>query len=471
MSLLHPHNFYPYQRRAVEHQLNNPRSMLFLFLGAGKTPITLTTINHLKRHGFIKGSLVVAPKRVAQSVWHREARKWSHLRHMTFSHILGTAQERIAAVFRPADVHVINYENLPWLEVQLQHYLLSRDQPLPWQFLCLDESSKVKNAQTHRVEALESLLPSFPWRTGLTGTPASNGLIDLHGQYRVIDDGQRLGINVSDYRRAYFKSTGYGGYGYECTNEDAIHRAIADITLEMSADDYANLPDFIVHDVLVDMEPKHRVQYEQMEKEFFLELEGGADLEVENEAAKINKLLQISNGFVYTNTETREWSKLHESKLEALDDIIEEAAGEPILLGYIFRPDAELIQKKYPYAVNLTRLPGKQFNQAIDDFAAGKIKLLIGHPASMGHGIDSLQAGSHIMVWFGIPWSLELYQQMNARLHRTGQGQPVRCYRILGRQTMDLAVAEALGHKDVTQKTLREAIKTYRLKMKLDKGD
>lgn len=466
--MLHPSNFYPYQRRAIEHQLNNPRSMLFLFLGAGKTPITLTTINHLKQHGFITGSLVVAPKRVAQSVWHREARKWSHLRHMTFSHIMGTAQERIAAVFRPADVHIINYENLPWLETQLQHYLISRGHPLPWQFLCLDESSKVKNAETQRVKAMGSLLPFFPWRTGLTGTPAPNGLIDLHGQYKVIDDGQRLGINVTDYRRAHFRSSGYGGYAYECTNETAIHQAVADITLEMSATDYANLPDFIVHNVMVDMEPKQRQQYERMETDFFMELENGADLEVENEAAKINKLLQISNGFVYTNTETREWSRLHEAKLDALDDIIEEASGEPILLGYVFRPDADLILKRFPYAVNLTRLSGQQFNQAIDDFAAGRIKLLIGHPASMGHGIDGLQAGSHIMVWFGLPWSLELYQQMNARLHRTGQGQPVRAYRILGRKTMDLAVAEALSHKDVTQQTLRDAIKKYRQEMRYD---
>jgi SNF2 family DNA or RNA helicase len=326
----------------------------------------------------------------------------------------------------------------------------------------------VKNSQAQRVKALVPLLPSFNWRTGLTGTPASNGLIDLHGQYLVIDDGKRLGVNISDYRNTYFTTSGYNGYAYECIDEEGIHQRIADITLEMSKEDYAKLPDFTVHDVSIELGPKARAQYEQMEKEFILEFENEVDLEVDNEAAKINKLLQISNGFVYTCTETKAWSPLHDQKLEALGDIIEEAAGEPILLAYNYRPDAAMIKKKFPYAVDITGTSTQQFNAIKDDFAAGRIKLLIGHPASMGHGIDGLQAGSHIIVWYGLPWSLENYLQTNERLHRTGQGQPVRAYRILSKSTMDLAVAEALSRKDSTQKTLRAAIKRYREELKYD---
>lgn len=451
------------------HQLANQRNMLFLFMGSGKTAITLTTINHLQQHGVISGALICGPLRVVQSVWEKEARKWQHLEHLTFSLIHGTPAERIHAVFKKANIHLINYEGLSWLRVQLEHYLLSRGLPLPWQFLVLDESSKVKNTMSQRVGALvnnvngwPSIVSNFPWRTGLTGTPAPNGLIDLHGQYRCIDDGQRLGRNISDYRGNYFKSSGFGGYSYTCESPDTIHQAIADITLEMSQEDYLTLPDFIVQDVSLDLPEKARVQYDQLEKEFFIEFDDGGELEVDNAAARINKLIQFSNGHLYVDPVTREWKRVHDLKLDALEDIIEEAAGSPILLGYIFRTDAMRIQQRFKYAVNLTGMNGDEFNQAISDFAAGKIKLLMGHPASMGHGTDGLQFGSSILVWFGIPWGLELYQQLNKRLHRQGQGEPVRAYRILCNQTMDQAVSMALEVKDATQSGLREAVKQYR---------
>lgn len=462
--MLHPRQLEDYQRRAVIHQIMQPRNFLWLFMGAGKTIITLTTASHLFDHGVIRGVLICGPLRVIQSVWDKEARKWEHTKHLTFSLIHGTPQERIRALYRPAHVYLTNYENLAWLSVQLDHYFIKQGYALPFDMLVLDESSKMKNSNSQRVAAIKPLLPYFKYRTGLTGTPATNGLIDLHGQFLVVDDGERLGPDLKTYRSNYFESIGYGGYKYACSkiNSDMIHRQVADIVLEMREEDYIKLPDFIVHDIEVDLPPKARIKYNVLEKEFFVELDSGTPLEVQNEAAKINKLLQFSNGAAYTNTETREWEAVHDAKLDALEDIIEEAAGSPILLGYIFKPDAYRIQKKFKFAVNLTGLTGQEFNKAIDDFVDGKIKLLIGHPASIGHGVDSLQHGGRILVWFGIPWSLELYLQLNKRIHRRGQGEPVRAYRILGKDTMDQVVSVALQGKKVTQDTLRAAVAKYR---------
>ncbi len=462
--MLHPSQLNDYQRRAVNHQLVNPRSFLWLFMGSGKTIITLTTIKHLLGHGVIKAALVCGPLRVIQSVWEKESLKWTHTRGMSFSMVHGSPEQRITALFKDADVYLINYENIPWMAVQLEHYFIKRGHALPFDMLVLDESSKMKNSNSQRVKAMDPLLPYFKYRTGLTGTPATNGLIDLHGQFLVVDDGQRLGLNLKTYKANYFKSAGYGGYKFECSDSsaDRIHRQVADIVLEMKEEDYIKLPDFITIDVKIDLPPQARKKYEALEREFFVELDSGTELEVFNEAAKINKLLQFSNGSVYTNTETRAWETVHDGKLDALEDILEEAAGNPVLLGYIFRPDAVRIQKRFPFAVNLTGLTGQQFNKAIADFAESRIKLLIGHPASIGHGTDGLQHGGRILTWFGIPWSLELFLQLNKRLHRRGQEEPVRAYRILGRNTMDNVVKDVLTHKNVTQATLREAVAKYR---------
>jgi len=462
--MLHISSLDNYQRRAVVHQIGQPRNFLWLFMGSGKTIITLTTIAHLIEQGVIHSALVCAPLRVAQTVWEKESRKWSHTNHLTFSLIHGTAQERIRAVFRPANVYLINYENLPWLSMQLDHYFVKQGYSLPFDMLVLDESSKMKNAQSQRVQAMEPLLPYFKYRTGLTGTPATNGLIDLHGQFLMVDDGVRLGPNITDYRSNYFSSEGFGGYKYSCNkeNSDHIHRQVADIVLEMKEEDYIKLPRFIVNDILVEIPRKARTLYDQLEREFFVELDSGTELEVVNEASKVNKLLQFSNGAAYTNSETREWERIHDAKLDALEDILEEAEGAPILLGYVFRTDAARIKKRFKFAVDLTGLSGQEFNKAVDDFGKGRLRLLIGHPGSMGHGTDGLQYGGSILVWFGLPWSLEYYLQLNKRLHRRGQGAPVRAYRILGNNTMDQAVSLALMSKDITQQDLRAAVAKYR---------
>lgn len=465
MALLAKKNLHDYQRTAINFQVNNPRSMLWQFMGAGKTIVTLTTAGHLIGHGYNRAMLVLAPLRVVQSVWEKEARKWEHTQDLTFSYITGKPDQRMSGLFKPADIYLTNYENLQWLSAQLRAYFIDRGIPMPFDMLVCDEISKLKNIdETVRGEALLPLLDGFTWRTGLTGTPAPNGYIDLHGQYRVIDDGVRLGVSKEAYTNAYFKTCGHMGYSFEIAAESnrIIEANISDITLEMAEEDYLTLPDFMVYDLHAQMPPKARKQYLQMEADMFAEIDDGADLEVTSEVSKINKLLQMANGAAYVDPETREWVKLHDAKLDVLEDILEEAAGQPVLLGYNFRTDAERICKRFKFAVNLNALNAKEFNQAISDFAAGRIRLLIGHPASMGHGTDGLQYGGSILVWFGLPWSLEYYLQLNKRLHRQGQGKPVTCYRILCPDTMDEAVSIKLTMKDDTQKSLRAAVGAYR---------
>jgi len=463
-------DLHGYQLRAVNHQIEHPRNFLWLFMGAGKTVVTLTTIAHLIKHGAIRAALVCAPLRVAQSVWAQEAQKWEHLRHLRFSLIHGGGPiDRMRALTRPADVYLINYEGIVWLAAQLRHYYVGRGTLLPFDMLVLDESSRMKNVDTKRMEAFlgegtDSLLPYFTYRTGLTGTPASNGLEDLFGQFLVVDNGERLGTSLNSYLSTHFTAEGYGGYKHQVTpnGERFIHERVSDIVLEMNQDEYNRLPDMIVNDIYVDLKPEHRVQYEQLERDLFTELDNGVELEVLNEAAKTNKCLQYSNGAAYTNTETREWHPVHDAKLDALEDILEEAGGEPVLVAYNYRPDAARIMKRFPYAKNITGMSGAEFTQTLSDWKAGKVRLLLGHPASMGHGVDGLQDRGNILVWFGLNWSLELYLQFNARLQRQGQGRPVVCHRILTNDTLDDAVKVALAVKDTIQTDLRAAVDQYR---------
>jgi SNF2 family DNA or RNA helicase len=462
--MLEKRQLHDYQKRAINHQVNNPRSLLFLGMGLGKSCITLTTIDHLITHGIIRSALILAPLRVCAGTWQQEAKKWGHLEHLTFSHITGSPDQRMSSLFKPANVYLTNYENLPWLSAQLHAYFIGNNLAMPFDMLVCDESTKIKNPSTRRVEALLPLLPNITYRTCLTGTPAANGLLDLFGQFLVTDDGQRLGTTYDAYKNAYFKTSGYRGYTYEIIEggEAIIHKVISDITMEMSTEDYLKLPRLITYDVHAIMPPQARKLYDKMEKDLFVELDSGTEVDVTSEVGKIVKLLQISNGNLITNSETHEWEPLHNGKLDVLEDIIEEAAGEPILLAYNFRADAARIIDKFKYAVDITKLTGKVFNKAVADFAAGRTKLMIGHPASVSRGIDSLQHGSNIIVWYGLNWSLELTLQMNARLHRQGQVKPVACYRILCLDTFDMVMSDRLTMKDETQKTLLKAISNYR---------
>lgn len=463
--MLTPNLLHDYQKRAVNHQCTRPHSMLWLDMGLGKTIVTLTSIAHLIGTGFLRGVVIVAPIRVIRLVWRQEAAKWEHTKHLRFSMMTGTRDQRTRALLRPADIWLINYENLGWMAEVLDTYFVSKGKPMPFNGVVWDEISKMKNSTTNRVKAVRKVLPAFDWTTGLTGTPASNGYKDLHGQFLVVDKGQRLGVSKTAFKTRFYKKAGpYKEVPYPDT-EETIKNLIGDITLEMSAEDYNKLPDLIVNDVEVEMPTEVRAKYEQMEREFFTVLDSGKELEVFNSAALTNKCLQFSNGAVYPVAGMPLWEPVHDAKLDALEEIIDEAQGSPVLCAYAYRSDAERIMQRFKSLdpINLTECKSEgSLTAAMARWKSGQCALMIGHPASMGHGIDGLQHAGRTLVWFGLNWSLDLYDQFNARVRRQGQGASVVCHRILCRDTLDQAQAIALNEKATTQAGLRAAVKQYR---------
>lgn len=455
-----------YQKKIVNFQCTHPNSMIWADMGLGKTVTTLTSIAHLLKTGFLRGVIIVAPIRVIRLVWKQEAAKWKELHHLSFSMVAGTKDQRTRALLRPADIYLINFENLGWLAETLQTYFVKKDRPMPFNGIVWDEISKMKNSNTNRVKAFRKIADKFDWTTGLTGTPASNGYKDLHGQFLVVDKGVRLGTSKTAFRTRFYRKVGpYKEVPFDDT-ETVIKGLIGDITLEMSAEDYNPLPDLIVNNVEIEMPENLRTMYEKMEKEFFLQLDSGSEIEVFNQAALTNKCLQFSNGAMYPVAGMPLWEPIHDLKLEALEDIIEEAQGSPVLCSYAYRSDAERIMKRFAAIdpINLTECKSEHsLTNAMHRWKTGDCQLMIGHPASMGHGIDGLQRNGHILVWYGLNWSLDLYEQFNARVRRQGQGVPVICHRILMQDTLDQAQVMALDEKAQTQAGLRNAIKQYRL--------
>ncbi len=482
--LLTPQQLFDYQRECVLHQLYHNDSMLWLQMGLGKTPITLTTIVDRMRAGQVQKTLIFGPLRVIQAVWAREARKWSHTKHLRFSVIHGNKEKRARALFVDADVYLCNYENMNWLAEILCHYYLDQDKPLPFQFVVYDEVSKLKNSTTLRMKGgnrdrkdargesyaikvigWKKIIKHFKYRTGLTGTPASNGYLDLHGQYLAVDGGKRLGEFITHYKDSYFASD-YQGWSYTPTElgKQWIEHKISDITKKMDAKDYLDLPETNVINMMVDLPPKAVKAYREVEKQMFTQLDNGAEIEVFSRSSVSNKTLQFCNGSPYLSSDSSDYEILHDAKLDALEEVMEEAGGSPVLCSYTFKADAERIMKRFKKykPVNLTATKSADSEKVIDKWNSGGIKLLIGHPASMGHGIDGLQDSGSIIVWFGLNWSLELYEQMNGRLDRQGQINSVSIIRIMCRDTVDLAVADALERKTDDQEGLKAALQRYR---------
>ena len=471
--MLTPDLLHDYQKRAVNFQCSSPTTMLWLDMGLGKTVITLTSIAHLLACNHLRGVVIVAPIRVIRLVWRQEALGWSHTKHLTFSMLTGTKDQRTRALLRPANIFLVNYENLGWLAEVLQTYFISKNRPLPFDGLVWDEISKCKNSTTDRVRAVfnaqrnHNVLDHFKWVTGLTGTPASNGYKDLHGQYLVVDRGKRLGTSKTAFMTEWYRKIPdtRTQIAYDDTT-DRIKQLIGDITLEMSAEDYNKLPDLVVNDINIEMPENLRTMYDRMEKEFLILLDSGKEVEMFNQAALTNKCLQFANGAMYPVAGMPLWEPIHDLKLEALEEIIDEAQGQQVLCAYGYRSDAERIMKKFHHLrpINLTECKSEaSLVNAMARWASGDCPLMIGHPASMGHGIDGLQKRGHTIVWYGLNWSLDLYDQMNARIRRQGQGAPVICHRILMLDTLDQAQALALTDKASTQAGLRNAVKQYRL--------
>ena len=481
MALLSPKQLHEYQKECVIHQLMNKDSMLWLQMGLGKTPITLTTIVDRMRAGQVKKTLIFGPLRVIQSVWSREAAKWEHTKHLKFSVVTGEKTKRTRALFMDADIFTCNYENMNWLAETLDHYYISQGRPIPFEMVVYDEVSMLKNSTTKRmaggkrkvrggweaevkVTGWRKMINLFEYRTGLTGTPASNGYLDLHGQYLAVDGGKRLGEYITHYKDSYFTSD-YNGWKYTPTEQGKawIEHHIGDITKKMDAKDYLDMPPVKVTNLMVDLPATARKAYEEIEKDMFTQLDTGREIELFSRSSVSNKCLQFCNGTPYVG-ETSEFEKLHDVKLDALAEVLEEAQGQPVLCSYSFVSDAKRIMEKFKSykPVNLTAEPSSRTAAIIDDWNTGKIKLLIGHPRSMGHGIDGLQQSGSIIVWFGVNWSLELYDQMNGRIDRQGQKSPVSIIRILCRDTLDLAVADAIERKTDDQQGLKDAISRYR---------
>jgi len=453
---------HEYQRRAINFILSRPEAVLLLDMGLGKTVITLTALFELCWDRFEANKvLVIAPLRVARYTWPEELAKWNHLKGLTMSVAVGDADERRAALKRQADIYVINRENVEWL-------IYDSGVDFNFDTLVVDELSSFKSHQAKRFKALMKVRPRVERFIGLTGTPCSNGLMDLWAQFRLADMGTRLGRFIGKYRRDYFtpdKSNGHIVYSYRPRPgaEDDIYAAVKDITVSMKGADYLKLPEIVYNDVYVKLSASEMSKYRELKDRLVMSLDGG-EVTASNAAVLAGKLQQLANGAVYGDRFLSDDYSLpptftldvHDRKLDALEDLIEAANGKPVLIAYWFHHDWERIQLRLHK--RKTKIRKLHFDS---DFAAwneGELPIAAIHPASAGHGLN-LQAGGSALIWFGLSWSLELYQQTNARLYRQGQKNMVVIHRVIAKNTIDERVLAALECKNNTQAALIDAVK------------
>ena len=443
-----------YQVVAKDFIIGHPYAAVILDMGMGKTATTLSAVKELMFDRFeVTKVLVIAPLRVANTVWSDEIEQWAELRHLRYSKIVGTPKQRKVALQKDADIYIVNRENLPWLVEQCSPYF-------KWDMVVIDELSSFKSWQSKRFKAFMAMRPYMKRIVGLTGTPSSNGLMDLFAEFKVIDGGERLGRFIGEFRSRYFEEGRRNGnivYEYipmdyaECQIQDKI----SDITISMKALDYLDMPELISTKKLVRMTEKEKEKYSQFKKEYVLSELDGLEVTAANAASLTNKLVQLSNGAVYSDDHTV--VALHEQKLDALEDILESANGEPVLVAYWFKHDlARIIDRLEKLKVKSRVL---KTEEDIREWNKGNVPVGILHPASAGHGLN-LQKGGHHLVWFGLTWSLELYQQTNARLWRQGQeAETVVIQHIVTEGTIDEEILKALENKDAQQERLIEAVK------------
>ena len=453
---------HAYQQHATEHIINNPYSGLFLDMGLGKTVATLTAVDQLMNvFCEVNKVLVIAPKRVAEDTWSTEVGKWDHLRHLRLSIVLGTVRERKEALAKKADIYVINRENVPWLVAQYQS-------AFPFDMIVIDELSSFKSPKAIRFKSLRMVRPRVSRLVGLTGTPAPNGLIDLWPQLYLIDMGERLGKTVTGYRERYFNPGRRSGavvfdYKLRPGSEQEISAKISDICISMKAKDYLSLPDRINRTVEVHLPATIQAKYDEFERDQVMSIMSSdnerEEISAASAAALSTKLRQFANGAIYDDE--KNWHPVHDIKLDALEELVEAANGQPVLIFYAFRHDLERIQQR------LKAYKPRTLDSAEDIKAwnAKTIQVLLAHPASAGHGLN-LQAGGNIIIWFGLNWSLELYQQANARLDRQGQTKPVIIHHMITVDTIDTKIMKAIDGKAVTQTALMEAVKVLLKKYK-----
>jgi SNF2 family DNA or RNA helicase len=444
-----PHN---YQRYCINRVLTTPALGLLLDMGLGKTVITLTAVNDLKYNQFaVNKVLVIAPKKVAESTWAREAEKWEHLQLLRFSTVLGPQTKRVRALNTPADIYVINRENIPWL---VEYYRNA----WPFDMVIVDEFSSFKNHQAKRFKSLKWVRPHIKRIVGLTGTPAPNGLLDLWAQVYLLDSGERLGKTIGGFRERYFEPNQRNrdrvfNYSLKEGGEEAIQQLIGDICVSMKAEDYLELPDVTYNTIHVVLDSKAEKAYNKLETEMLLQVDGST-IDAGSAAVLTNKLLQLCNGAVYD--ENREIVQIHDCKLEAFMELVEGLNGKPALVFYNFQHDKERIKKAL--AKTPLRIRELKTDQDQVDWNHREIDILLAHPASAAYGLNLQQGGNHV-IWFGLNWSLELYQQANKRLHRQGQTEKVIIHHLTVEGGVDEDVVAALANKTSTQDSLMVALK------------
>ncbi|OFE84527.1 DEAD/DEAH box helicase [Listeria monocytogenes] len=438
---------HEYQSYATEFILSHPISAVFLEMGLGKSVITLSAIFDLCLDYFLVYKvLVIAPLRVARDTWPVEINKWDHLKGLTYSVAVGTEKERMDALKKQSTVYIINRENVDWL---VNKSGISFD----FDMVVIDELSSFKSYGAKRFKSLLKVRPSVKRIVGLTGTPSSNGLMDLWAEFRILDLGQRLGRYITHYRNTYFtpdKRNAQIVFSYKplAGAEDEIYRQISDITISMKSADFLQMPECIINEVPVSLNKKEWKIYADFKEDMVTNL-GAEEIDAVNAAVLSGKLLQMANGAVYDSENKAHI--IHDKKLDALEDLIEGANGKPVLVAYWFKHDLERIKNRFPVRQIKT-------SKDIEDWNSGSIPIAVIHPASAGHGLN-LQRGGSTLIWFGLTWSLELYQQTNARLYRQGQNETVVIHHIIAKDTIDEDVILALTRKEKTQAALINAVK------------
>lgn len=438
---------YEYQQYATRFIEKNEVAAIFLECGLGKSVITLTAIKNLIAKGEVKKVLVIAPLRVGKTTWPDEIEKWEHLKGLTYSVAIGTVKERESALRKNADITIINRENVEWL-------IAKSGVPFDYDMVVIDELSSFKSYKAKRFKYLLKARPTVERIVGLTGTPSSNGLMDLWAQFRLLDLGERLGRYITRYREGYFtpdKRNAQVVFSYKPLPgaEEKVYDKIGDITISMKAKDYLKMPDLVMNTVKVKMSDKDGAIYEQLKDDMFIDIRE-EEIDVANAAALSNKLQQLANGAIYGAD--KKVIRIHDGKLDALEDLIESANGKPVLVAYWFKHDLERIKERFPFV--------REIKNPDDIKAWNKGEILVGiiHPASAGHGLN-LQQGGSTMIWFGLTWSLELYQQTIARLYRQGQTKTVVVHHIVTEGTIDELMLVSLDRKEKRQDALIDAVK------------
>ena len=436
-----------YQNYAKDFILAHKVSALFLDCGLGKTITTLTAINELMYDSFeISKVLIIAPLRVAQSTWKEEIEKWDHLNLLRYSIAVGDEKERLKALKQNSDIYIINRENVDWL-------VTKSGIDFNFGMLVIDELSSFKSHTSKRFKSLLKIRPYFERVVGLTGTPSSNGLMDLWAEFRVLDLGERLGRYITHYRNEYFlpdKRNGAVIFSYkpQPNAEERIYRRLADMTISMKSTEYLKMPELILNELEINLDEEDQTKYKKFKKEMVMTIQE-KEIDAINAASLSNKLIQLANGSIYD--EAKNFYEIHNKKLDKLEEIIESANGKPVLIAYWFKADKERIEKRFKVREIKTADDIKQWNK-------GMIDLALIHPASAGHGLN-LQSGGSTLVWFSLTWSLELYQQTNARLYRQGQKDTVVIHHLITKNTIDEDIMKSLKRKDKTQEALMRAVK------------